>query len=74
MLLLLSRVNVILCQLQYHHQIRANFVTYKTSINNDNDNNNSNCDSNSSNKGDSVKKICTQDKSGTLVNYEILII
>ena len=82
LLLLLVRVNEVWCQLWYHHQTRANFVIYNTSINNsDSDSHNdsdSNSDSNNNsdyfNKGDSVKKICTQDKSGILVNHKIITI
>lgn len=72
---------------------RANFVTYKNSINNGNSNGNSNgdndgdsdsgndgdsdddtnSDSNGHNEGDSIQKIRTKDKPGTLVNSKHVV-
>ncbi len=79
LLLLLGRVNEVWCQLQYHHQTRANFVTYGTSTNNGDSDGNSNSDSDGSsdsdsdgsNEGDGAKKTCIQDEPGMLVNHEI---
>ncbi len=77
------RVNKFSCQLQYHHEIRANFVTYWTGTNNGDGDNNSNSDSDNDSDGDSngdsdgsneghgAKKICTQDKPSILVNHGI---
>lgn len=76
MLLLLTRVNEVWCQLQYHHQIRANFVTHKTSTkdgdHNGDSNGDSNSDSDSSNEGDSIKKTRTEDEPDTLINHGII--
>lgn len=56
-------------QFQYYHQIKPKFVTYKTNIsNNDGD---CDSDSNSSNMGNNIKKIHTQDKLGMLVYHRI---
>ncbi len=76
LLLLLDRVNEVWCQLQYHHQIRANFVTYRTSTNNGDGDGDSNADSDSdsdgSNEGNGAKKKSTQDEPGMLVNHGII--
>ncbi len=83
LLLLLGRVHEVWGQLQYHHQTRANFVTYGTSTNTgdgggDNNgyrNGSKNGDNNVSSNGDSnsdsdMKKTRTQDEPGTLVNHK----
>lgn len=55
--MLLNRVNKAWCQLLYYYKIKANFVIYKTSINNDINDNNSNSNNDSFNKNDDVKII-----------------